>query len=84
MTLIKKMCMACIYLSRRLEGWAPGNLRHHKLFFMPNKDTLVTIGAFILSIFGVFALIAKLGASVIRTLLIKLYDLLFRHNVKNL
>ncbi len=51
---------------------------------MPTKDNLVTISAFLLSIFGFFALIAKCGASFMRNLLIKLYELIFRHKAKSL
>ncbi|MCG2616305.1 hypothetical protein LZZ85_18545 [Terrimonas sp. NA20] len=51
---------------------------------MANRDTLVTISAFILSIFGFFALAVKFGSSVMRALLAKLYDLIFRHKAKSL
>jgi hypothetical protein len=46
---------------------------------MTNRETLVTVTAFIAAIFGFVTLIARLGSSIARSLLVKLYDLFFPH-----
>lgn len=47
---------------------------------MVNRDTFVTVVAFIAAIFATIALIARLGAAVMRRLLLKLYHVLFPNN----
>lgn len=49
---------------------------------MTNREVLVTIVSFIIAVFAVVAIAVRWGASAVRLLLIRLYDLFFRHKIK--
>lgn len=49
---------------------------------MTNREILVTVVSFIIAVFAIAALAVRFGAIAVRSLLIRLYDVIFRHKIK--